>query len=475
MSQTVIDFSDDPSGTQLLDAKLTPFKENILSNNSGTSRPSYATAHTSWTDTTTTPWIIKYFDGTDDIVIGYVNPTTNLFIPSGLITGNLTATTNPTINDDSGDGYSVSSIWVNLTTDVSYICVDSTAGAAVWKAIPKAGVNDDITSLSALTSINGGSIGGYRNLVINGTCRVAQRPAATLSSTPQYGRVDRFLVENNGTGISGTLDQAFDAGMQGKFSLGVTNANWTTGKLSISTRLEAKHVRHLNGKQVTIGARIYHDIGSAVNFFMQGVKANASDDFSAITSISTGANVSCASGAWTDITHTFTMGSTDCSNGIGIYITQTTANTVVNKNINIGDIFLVVGTGNGGLEIPPYAVDLELCKRYLPAFTLGGGTDYPTTYMGQCISTTQALVIVPFGIEPRVPPTGITVSGVGHFALTNSTGSRTNTTNLTFNSGLISGAVLAATVGSAVLAAGNSSQLWTSNASAQIFFTGCEL
>lgn len=52
-----------------------------------------------------------------------------------LLLHNYTATTAPTINDDAGDGYSVGSEWINLTTDAAYKCVDSTVGAAVWSQI----------------------------------------------------------------------------------------------------------------------------------------------------------------------------------------------------------------------------------------------------------------------------------------------------------------------------------------------------
>ena len=41
-------------------------------------------------------------------------------------------TSDPTVNDDSGDGYSVGSIWVNTTNDTSFMAVDVTAGAAIW-------------------------------------------------------------------------------------------------------------------------------------------------------------------------------------------------------------------------------------------------------------------------------------------------------------------------------------------------------
>lgn len=41
----------------------------------------------------------------------------------------------PTANDDSGDGYAVGQMWVDTTTKLPYVLVDSTAGAAVWRSL----------------------------------------------------------------------------------------------------------------------------------------------------------------------------------------------------------------------------------------------------------------------------------------------------------------------------------------------------
>lgn len=61
---------------------------------------------------------------------------TNLKNALGNETKNNTgATTIPTVNDDSDDGYSVGSLWCNTTDDKSYICLDETVGTAVWKEI----------------------------------------------------------------------------------------------------------------------------------------------------------------------------------------------------------------------------------------------------------------------------------------------------------------------------------------------------
>lgn len=45
---------------------------------------------------------------------------------------NLTATTAPTVNDDTTEGYAVGSRWINTTSEKEYVLVDATDGAAVW-------------------------------------------------------------------------------------------------------------------------------------------------------------------------------------------------------------------------------------------------------------------------------------------------------------------------------------------------------
>ncbi len=63
----------------------------------------------------------KYLDGTG----GWTSLTLN----------KLDATAAPTTGDDTEDGYSVGSVWVDVTNDKAYICVDNTSTAAIWKFI----------------------------------------------------------------------------------------------------------------------------------------------------------------------------------------------------------------------------------------------------------------------------------------------------------------------------------------------------
>ena len=55
--------------------------------------------------------------------------------PAGGILHNYAAVTNPGVGDDSGDGYTVGSEWINTLTGAIFKNVDATGGAAVWEQI----------------------------------------------------------------------------------------------------------------------------------------------------------------------------------------------------------------------------------------------------------------------------------------------------------------------------------------------------
>lgn len=55
---------------------------------------------------------------------------------------NLSASSAPTVNDDSDDGYGVGSEWIDEVADKGYLCLDATVGAAVWKETTQSGGGD---------------------------------------------------------------------------------------------------------------------------------------------------------------------------------------------------------------------------------------------------------------------------------------------------------------------------------------------
>lgn len=65
---------------------------------------------------------------------------------------NRAATGNPGANDDSGDGYTRGSRWIDVTNDIVWECVDPASGAAVWKPISQKTVIDNASGETTYTS-----------------------------------------------------------------------------------------------------------------------------------------------------------------------------------------------------------------------------------------------------------------------------------------------------------------------------------
>ncbi len=64
---------------------------------------------------------------------------------------NLTATTNPSVNDDGSDGYSIGSRWINTSSDKEYVCLDTAVGNAVWKETTESPSDSYLSRISGST------------------------------------------------------------------------------------------------------------------------------------------------------------------------------------------------------------------------------------------------------------------------------------------------------------------------------------
>jgi hypothetical protein len=153
----------------------------------------------------------------------------------------------------------------------------------------------------------------------------------------------------------------------------------------------------------------------------------------------------------------------------GVNILDNAAN-----NFYLTELQVEVGTAATEFERIPYEVLLAKCQRYLPMFEFDT-TDNMTGFVGQNVSTTVALIGVPFPVKTRVKPTGVTVSGAAHFSLTQAGSGRVASTAVAVQtvSGRLAGA-LNITVGSGLIA-GEATTLWSNSAGAKFYFTGCEL
>lgn len=76
----------------------------------------------------------------------------------------ITAVTNPTINDDQGDGYIAGQVWLNTATDEAWVCLDASTGAAVWKLLTTRG--QAIFTVEGAVAVTTGRLRLYNQLGI---------------------------------------------------------------------------------------------------------------------------------------------------------------------------------------------------------------------------------------------------------------------------------------------------------------------
>jgi hypothetical protein len=118
------------------------------------------------------------------------------------------AAANPTVNDDVADGYGVGTMWINTSTDVAYVLMDSTAGAAVWKTTGTSGnVSAVYTFLApgaaevwtnqplATTEFDGAT---NRRLAVNLSNATEARFQANITTSGAAGSTLRVQYSTNG-------------------------------------------------------------------------------------------------------------------------------------------------------------------------------------------------------------------------------------------------------------------------------------
>lgn len=218
-----------------------------------------------------------------------------------------------------------------------------------------------------------------RNIIINGDCRVNQRVTAytlvkdayTWDSSDLYGP-DRHEGMATGTAVSaGTWGQTATA-TAGHSGYAFTFAGVTltgTGILWHRTRIEAKDACELKNQIASFGCYVWQDTGSTHNYTIYVRKANAADNFSAVTEIGHSAAQSVPSGGTAPGTFIkfegLSMG--DCSNGIEIEI-KNECGAVTTKNFEQSELQIEKGSVCTAFEVRAYSTELSRCEIYYQRF-----------------------------------------------------------------------------------------------------------
>lgn len=117
-------------------------------------------------------------------------------------------------------------------------------------------------TLTALGSINGGPLGGFRNKLINGDGRINQREASTIGDDT-YGHDRHYALTQTGNISVSTLTAPAN-GIASMMRL--TQPNATAQRMGYAQILEATETYGLRGKTVTLGGKLRHSSAAPIRF-----------------------------------------------------------------------------------------------------------------------------------------------------------------------------------------------------------------
>jgi hypothetical protein len=292
----------------------------------------------------------------------------------------------------------------------------------------------------------------FRNRIINGAMEIDQRNAGAAVTTSGSYPVDRFAVAHSGNPTF-SLQQISDAptGFVNSMRWTTTNATGAYDFSLITQTIEGTNISDLawgsaNAKTVTLSfwtkSSLTGTFGGALNNsdstrlypFTYTISAANTWEYKTVTITGD------ISGTWLTTTGRginvrWQMGSTSTYTGTN-NIWQTVSAKyaasgcvqileTLNATWQITGVQLEVGSFATTFERRPYGTEFMLCQRYLPAYRATGSGNQDIA-SGLCISSTACYFGFDFVVQPRVEPTGVTISAAGHFGAVNNAFSATN-------------------------------------------------
>jgi len=269
--------------------------------------------------------------------------------------------------------------------------VSITGNVGIGTNSPTAKLDLGGNNVAGISSINGGQVGGRRNLIINGAFTIAQRSTSeTGVNTNGYKTVDRWNY-NRDTASVLTMSQDTNApdGFANSFKILVTTTATpgTTDQDRIEQRIESQNVQHLKygtsgAQQLTVSFWVKtNKTGNwSVGLYMdssgytisQAYTVNSADTWEYKT-VTFAANTAQAMTGNFRLWFTFAAG-TDRKSGTSNTWSTSTTNRAVGQSVNLLDtinnywqitgVQMEVGDTATPFEHRSYGEELELCKRY---------------------------------------------------------------------------------------------------------------
>lgn len=179
------------SGTTLA-SDLNSWRDAVHTTHKGASRPSYVQAGMLWIDSTTDPWLVKLYDGSQDITILKANASTHAFqLPS--------QAANTALVNATGSSASPAELSFSASTIFARLAAGNIVAATVAQIKTLLAIaNTDVSGLGTASTKNTGTSGNTVPLLdgANAWSKTQSGTPTSLSSSSNSIAVDMSLANN---------------------------------------------------------------------------------------------------------------------------------------------------------------------------------------------------------------------------------------------------------------------------------------
>jgi hypothetical protein len=267
-----------------------------------------------------------------------------------------------------------------------------------------------------------------KNVIINGGFDIFQRTSVS-NSTDSYG-LDRWHKTSSGSGSNVSVTQqttGVPAGSRFCMRVTMTGLNGYGNQYQI---IETLNVVPLQGKTITINAKVRRNSAYAGNLTVSLEKASAVDagmggSYSTVASqgvLNASIPTGTTSADWYTISLTTTIPNDGTANTLRLGVTQSQTESncyweLAQVQLELGSVATPFSRAAGTIQ-----GELAACQRYYFRYTPDAGT-LRILSTGQCVSTTVAGIAYKYPVTMRTRPTALEQSGTaGNYGLLNATG-----------------------------------------------------
>lgn len=329
----------------------------------------------------------------------------------------------------------------NATTGTSIVLTSGATAGDIVEVISFdtfAVFNGNFTTENLNTeSINGGQIGGRRNLIINGNFDVWQRGTSiTPASAFGYG-ADRWVTYSYASSSSTISRQSFSLGQTDVPNNPVYYARVASTNTKVYFEQRIESLSRFSAETLTIS--FWAKSSDVSNVYLSVTSVFGSGGSANVAELSD-ENLGALSSSWQKFTKTFTIGSYSgktlgTSDYLSVAITSASSDV---GTIDISQVQLEVGSVATEFENRSYGEELALCQRYYI------NNDRWNIWSGYVVSASNYFENAEFPTTMRTAPSvSATRVGSGGFAVANPTVQQENihgfyaysTADSTINSG----------------------------------------